>query len=224
MELMRETSGNPKPKVLVIDDHPMVREGITSMLSGEFEALAQAGTGEDALKVLTEFRPDVILLDLQLPDVDGLTVLQRIKEVSPTTSVLVVTMHGNPTYLQQAIKLGAAGYVLKGVSRRELVASVRAVYEGESAIEPLLLRRLLEEVTGESGPHAAQAEIPEPLTPLEREVLAYLTRGLTNREIAEKMRWSVGTAKKYVQRILEKLHVSDRTQAAVEAVRRGLVR
>ncbi|MBI4608152.1 MAG: response regulator transcription factor [Candidatus Rokubacteria bacterium] len=217
-----ENPASPKPRVLVVDDHPMVREGIRSMLSGEIEAWAEAGSGEEALKKLPELRPDLVLLDVQLPDLDGLTVLRRIKALSPTTSVLIVTMHDNPAYVQQAVKLGAAGYVLKGITRRELLAVLHAVREGESVIEPSILKRLLGEVTVESGTRAASGDTPEPLTRVEREVLALLTEGLTNREIAERLRWSLGTVKKYVQRILEKLQVSDRTQAAVEGVRRRL--
>lgn len=218
-----QTTRNSKPRVLVVDDHPMVREGIRSMLAGELDAWAEAGTGQEALQRLLDLKPDLVLLDVQLPDMDGLTVLQRIKTLSPTTSVLIVTMHDNPGYVQQAVKLGAAGYVLKGISRRELLAAVRAVCEGEAVIEPSLLKRLLGEVTAESGSRTASGDTPEPLTRVEREVLVRLTQGLTNREIAEQLRWSHGTVKKYVQRILEKLQVSDRTQAAVEAVRRGLV-
>ena len=214
-----ENPANSKPRVLVVDDHPMVREGIRSMLTGEVGAWAEAGTGAEALKKLVELHPHLVLLDVQLPDLDGLTVLRQIKELSPTTSVLIVTMHDNPTYVQEAVKLGAAGYVLKGISRRELLATVRAVCEGESVIEPSLLRRLL----GELCVQTPSQNTPEPLTSREQEVLTLLTQGLTNREIAQRLRWSLGTAKKYVQRILEKLQVSDRTQAAVEAVRRGLI-
>ena len=213
---------NRKPRVLVVDDHPMVREGIRSLLSGEVGAWAEAGTGEEAIKKLAEVKPELVLLDVKLPDLDGLTVLRRIKAISPTTSVLMVTMHDNPGYVRQALKLGAAGYVLKGITRRELLAAVRAVCEGESVIEPSLLRQLLEEVTIDSGAQTASGSTTESLTRVERDVLALLTQGLTNREIALRLRWSLGTVKKYVQRILEKLQVSDRTQAAVKAVRNGL--
>jgi DNA-binding NarL/FixJ family response regulator len=212
-----------KPKVLVIDDHPMVREGLKSMLTGEIEAWAEAGTWDEALRKLRELEPDLVLLDIQLPDLDGLTILRRIKVLSPITSVLVVTMHDNPGYVRQAVSLGAAGYVLKGITRRELLAAVRAVCEGESVIEPSILRRVLSEVAVQPEPPPALGDAPEPLTLLEREALALLSRGFTNKETAQQLRCSVGTVKKYVQRILEKLHVSDRTQAAVEAVRRRLI-
>jgi DNA-binding NarL/FixJ family response regulator len=212
-----------RPKVLVIDDHPMVREGLRSMLTGEIAAWAEAGTWDEALRKWRELEPDLVLLDIELPDLDGLTILRRIKVLSPTTSVLMVTMHDNPGYVRQAVRLGAAGYVLKGITRRELLAAVRAVCEGESVIEPSLLRRVLSEVAVQPELPPVLGDAPEPLTPLEREVLTLLSRGFTNKEIAHHLRCSVGTAKKYVQHLLGKLHVSDRTQAAVEAVRRGLI-
>jgi DNA-binding NarL/FixJ family response regulator len=147
---------------------------------------------------------------------DGVETLTRIKSRVPRCAVLMVSMHDDPAMVRQAIDAGAAGYVLKGIGRRELLAAVRAVRDGGSALDPTLLRALANPGPAETGP-------ADSLTRVELETLALLAAGLTNREIAERMRWSVGTVKKYVQRILEKLHVSDRTQAAVVAVRHGLV-
>jgi DNA-binding NarL/FixJ family response regulator len=211
-----------KRRVLIVDDHPMVREGLASMLEGEVGDLFQAGTGEEALGRVREMRPDLVLLDLKLPDLDGLTVLQRIKALAPETSVVIVTMHDDPEFIRQAVELGAAGYVLKGITRRELVATVGAVCEGESVLAREALRRLLGGVargdaTGDGGPGSTR------LTDVERDVLAMLADGRTNKEIAQHLRWSVGSVKKCVQRLLKVLGVSDRTQAAVEAVRRKLV-
>jgi DNA-binding NarL/FixJ family response regulator len=211
-----------KRRILIVDDHPMVREGLASMLEGEVGELAQAGTGEEALSRVREIRPDLVLLDLKLPDLDGLTVLQRVKALAPETSVVIVTMHDDPEFIRRAVELGAAGYVLKGITRRELVATVGAVCEGESVLAPDALRRLLGEVARAS---AAGAGGPGPtgLAEVERDVLAMLADGRTNKEIAQQLRWSVGSVKKCVQRLLKVLEVSDRTQAAVEAVRRKLV-
>ena len=206
-----------KHRVLIVDDHPMVREGLASMLEGEVDALDQAGTGEEALRRVRELRPDLVLLDLKLPDLDGLTVLQRLKALAPQTGVIVVTMHDDPGFIRRAVELGAAGYVLKGITRRELVATVSAVCEGESVLAPEALRRLLEGVT----PAAEWA--PRGLTQVERDVLTLLAEGRTSKEIGQRLRWSVGSVKKCVQRLLKTLEVSDRTQAAVEAVRRKLV-
>jgi len=213
----------PPIRVLIVDDHPMVREGLRSMLSvPEIEVVGEAGTAEEAMARAAEQSPDVVMLDIQLADADGLAVLRRLKAATPQTSVLIVTMHANAEFVREAVRSGAAGYVLKGITRRELVAAVRAVREGESVLDPAVLKDALGARDG-AGPRATAPSDLEPLTRIETEVLRLLTEGLTNREISERMRWSLGTAKKYVQRVLEKLRVSDRTQAAVEAVRRGLV-
>jgi DNA-binding NarL/FixJ family response regulator len=131
-------------------------------------------------------------------------------------------MHDDPRLVRRAVDAGAAGYVLKGASRRELLAAVRGIRDGDSVLDPRLLRALVAEA-GRASAASPAAERGETLTPVEREVLALIAEGLTNREIGERMRWSVATAKKYVQRILDKLAVSDRTQAAVAALRRGLL-
>jgi DNA-binding NarL/FixJ family response regulator len=208
-------------RVLVVDDHPMVREGLRSMLDGDgIEVVAEAGTAADAVEAAERARPDVVLLDIELPDGDGLGVLAGIKARMPGTSVLIVTMHDESRLVRQAIEAGAAGYILKGVGRRELLAAVRAVRDGESVLDPDLLRSLVAETPVERRPGPGSADR---LTTVDCDVLRLVAQGLTNREIADRMRWSVATAKKYVQRILGKLGVSDRTQAAVEAMRIGLL-
>lgn len=187
----------------------------------EIEVVGDAATSDEALARAVELSPDIVMLDIQLGDADGLSVLRRLKSVAPQASVLMVTMHANPEFVREAVRSGAAGYVLKGITRRELLAAVHAVREGESVLDPAVLRDVL--AGRADGFETRRGVNVEPLTRVETEVLRLMTDGLTNREISERMRWSVGTAKKYVQRVLEKLGVSDRTQAAVEAVRRGLV-
>ncbi len=207
-------------RVLIVDDHPMVRAGLRSMLSGdEVDVVAEAGNGAEAVERAVTFSPELVLLDVELPDMDGLETLTRLKAKAPSVAVLMVSMHDDPALVRRAVAAGAAGYVLKGIGRRELLAAVRAVRDGGSVLDPAVLRSL-------AVPAPREATDPpggEPLTRVELEALALLAAGLTNREIAERLRWSVGTVKKYVQRILEKLDVSDRTQAAVVAVRRGLL-
>ena len=204
-------------RVLIVDDHPMVRAGLRSMLSGdEVEVVGEAGSGAEAVERAVALDPELVLLDLELPDLDGVETLTRLKARAPRAAVLMVSMHDDPSMVRRAVEAGAAGYVLKGIGRRELLAAVRAVRNGGSVLDSSLLRALANPAPAESIPVDA-------LTRVELDTLALLAAGLTNREIAERMRWSVGTVKKYVQRILEKLNVSDRTQAAVVAVRQGLV-
>ena len=201
-------------RVLVVDDHPMVRQGLRSMLAGaDVEVVGEAGTGADATHEAANARPDVVLLDMKLPDLDGLAVLAGVRRAAPDAHVLVVSMLDDATLVRRALDAGARGWLLKGVSRRELLAAIRALREGALIIDPALVR-----------PVPVQAPLPstEALTPLEADVLRLIAEGLTNRQIGERMRWSVSTVKKYVQRVLEKLDVSDRTQAAVEGIRRGL--
>ena len=205
-------------RVLIVDDHPMVRAGLCSMLSGdEVEVVGEAGSGAEAVERAVALDPELVLLDLELPDLDGVETLTRLRARAPRAAVLMVSMHDDPSMVRRAVEAGAAGYVLKGIGRRELLAAVRAVRNGGSVLDSSLLRALANPAPAESIPLDA-------LTRVELDTLALLAAGLTNREIAERMRWSVGTVKKYVQRILEKLNVSDRTQAAVVAVRKGLVK
>jgi DNA-binding NarL/FixJ family response regulator len=220
---------NPAPlRVLIVDDHPMVRDGLRSMLeSAGFVVVGEAGTGEHALRAVPALGPDVVLLDLELPDLDGLAVLKRLKALEPAVSVLVITMHDDPALVRGAVVGGASGYVLKGAGRRELLSALEAVRHGGSVFDPSLLRATLSD-TGSASTEAsvartAEATTTEALTSVEREMLRLVAQGLTNREIAERLRCSVGTVKKYLQRTLEKLGASDRTQAAVEAVKRGFL-
>ncbi len=206
-------------RLLVVDDHPVVREGLRSMLSDTAIAVVgDAGTAAEAIRVAADVAPDVVLLDLGLPDLDGLSAVARLKQVRAQAAVLVLTMHDDPALVRGAVQAGASGYVLKGVGRQELLAAIQAVHHGEAVLDPLLLRTLTSE-----APAAAPATGQDVLTPIEHDVLQLIAGGLTNREIAARMRWSVATAKKYVQRVLLKLEVSDRTQAAVVALRRGLL-
>lgn len=221
---MTSSLRHPDPtRVLIVDDHPMVREGLRGMLDGtDVEVVGEAGSGEDALRAAAAYAPDVILLDLELPDLDGLTLLRRLKTIEKRAAVLVVTMHDDPALVRQAVESGASGYVLKGIGRRELLASLEAVRHGESVLNPALLRATLASGAGEP-PSASRGERDNPLSAIEQEMLRLVAEGLTNREIAARLRWSVGTVKKYLQRALEKLGAGDRTQAVVEAIRRGLL-
>jgi|SRR5690242_10308000 two-component system, NarL family, response regulator DevR len=206
-------------RVVIVDDHPMVREGLRRMLDDAgIDVVGEAGTAVDALRVVRQLTPDVVLLDVELSDGDGLTALPELRRAAPQASVLIVTMHSERALLQRAIEAGAAGYVLKGVGRRELLSAVRAVRAGGSVVDPTLLRELADTSARDAAPLAG-----ETLSSVELDVLRAIADGLTNRQIAERMRWSVATAKKYVQRVLEKMAATDRTQAAVTALRARLL-
>ncbi len=187
------------------------------MLAGDgMEVIAEAGTGADAVRLTADQRPDVVLLDLELPDMSGLDVLGRIRQTDARVPVLVVSMHEDAALVRRAVRAGASGYVLKGVGRRELRASIQAISDGGSVLDPALLRAALETDPVEQPDAAA-------LSRVEVDVLRLIAAGRTNPQIAVELRWSQATVKKYIQRVLEKLRVADRTQAAVEGVRRGLL-
>jgi DNA-binding NarL/FixJ family response regulator len=215
----------PKLRILVVDDHPMVREGLRGMLltADDLEVVGEAGTASEAVVQAEALQPDVVLLDIQLPDDDGLTALRRIKAVAPVTSVLMVTMHENAAYITQAITGGAAGYVLKGVRRHELLAAIQTVAGGAAVATPVLLGKTRRQTTRAGKPTSPDHLIVAPLSPVEQELVRLLAEGLSNKQISLRMHWSLSTVKKYVQRLFDTLQVSDRTQAVAEAIRRGLI-
>lgn len=209
--------------VLIADDHPMVREGLRSMLDAEgIEIIGEAATGTEAVGGVQQLNPDVVLMDVRMPDMDGLTATEIIKQGSPETSIIVITSYESKDYLRRAIEAGAAGYLLKGMSRESLIEAIHLVRGGGSLIDARLLSDLLREMGVQESRFRGAEGALEALTPREQEVLQFLVRGLTNKEIASEMHYSVGTIKNVVQRVIEKLGVSDRTQAAVYAVRAGL--
>jgi len=209
-----------KIRVLIADDHEVVRSGLKSMLTGtEVKIIGEVATGSEAVKFALENDVDVVLLDIRMPDGDGLTALGRIKLDKPDLPVLILSTFDNPTYVARAVALGASGYLLKGCSREELLTGIRTAAAGESAWTRDELRR----VTGALATPRLSADVEVPLTQRESEVLRQLAYGLTNKEIANTLHISYETVKEHVQHILRKIGVSDRTQAAVWAVRKELV-
>ncbi len=209
-----------KIKLLVADDHEVVRSGLKSLLAGtEIKVVAEVATGADAVKYALESDPDVCLLDVRMPDGDGLTSLGRIKLDKPDMPILILSTFDNPTYIARAVALGASGYLLKGCTREKLLDGIRKAAAGESAWTRDELRR----VTGALATPRLTADVEVPLTQRESEVLRQLAYGLTNKEIAQALHISYETVKEHVQHILRKIGVSDRTQAAVWAVRKELV-
>src|SRR3954470_769969 len=209
-------------RLVIADDHEMSRTGMRGMLASEegLEIVGEATTGREAVSLCRRLRPDVVLMDIRMPDLDGLAATRAVKQESPGTCVIIVTMHENPEYLLEAFKAGAAGYLLKDATRAEVVGTIWQALDGDALLNPGLATRLLQRLATETR----RAKAPQvPLTPRESEVLQLLTQGRTNRQIAGELVIAPGTAKLYVERILGKLGVSDRTQAAVRAVELGLV-
>jgi len=207
-------------KLLIADDHEVVRTGIVSLVRGtDIEVVAQAKSGNEAVALLATTQPDLVLLDVRMPDGDGLAALARIKQEHAELPVLILSTYDNPTYVARAVALGASGYMLKGATRDELLAAIRTAASGESVWSREDLRR----VTGALAAPRLGEDMEVPLTKRESEVLRQMALGLTNKEIAQTLGISYETVKEHVQHILRKIGVSDRTQAAVWAVRRGLV-
>ena len=213
-----------KPARLVIaDDHELARAGLRTMLKGQrgLEVVGEAANGREALMLCRRLQPDLALIDVRMPEQDGLATCRAIKQECPATSVILMTIHETPEYLLEALKAGAAGYVLKDISQRELITVVQGVLHGESILNKEFVIHLLEGLASETP---SQEELPAGrLSPREREVLQLLAQGRTNREIAQNLTVSVSTVKIHVEHILAKLGVSDRTQAAVRAVELGLL-
>jgi DNA-binding NarL/FixJ family response regulator len=215
----------------IVDDHELARAGLQNVLSDEpdFEIVGQAANGRQALLLCSRHRPDLVLMDVRMPEMDGLAATKEIKQRYPQISVIMLTMHENPDYLLEALKAGAAGYVLKDAAREEIIEAVRRVRSGESPLDPELAARLLRRLAnegkmrkGKRDPREAEA-LTDPLTPRELEVLGLMKLGRTNRGIAADLVISLGTAKNHVEHIIAKLGVSDRTQAVVRALEVGIL-
>ncbi len=207
-------------RLLIADDHEVIRTGLASLLAGsDIEIVAEAATGKETVKQTQQHKPDVVLLDIRMPDGDGLATLEKLRAKDPDVSVVMLSTYDNPTYIARAVALGAQDYVLKGSSREAMIATIEAAAKGESPSRSGELRRIaaamkLRQVVDDD-------EVP--LTQRETQVLRHVALGLSNKEIGRSLEISVETVKEHVQNILRKIAVSDRTQAAVWAVRKGLV-
>lgn len=207
----------PAPRILIVDDHALAREGLKAVLSvGGFDVVADVATGEEAVDCAQQLVPDVVLMDVRLgPGIDGLEATRRITALALPSRVLMLTLHDTPGYVREALASGAAGYVLKDTGIEELRAAVGQVLAGRSAIPLDLIASAMQAGAREPQPRNQLAK----LTPREHQVLENISNGLTNKEIARVLVISPATVKVHVERIISKLGVSDRTQAAVAAAR-----
>jgi DNA-binding NarL/FixJ family response regulator len=208
-------------KVLVADDHEVVRTGLATLLSGsDVKIVAEATNGADAVKLAMKHKPDVALLDIRMPGTDGLEALDKIHRQLPNTRVVMLSTYDNPTYVARAVALGASDYVLKGASRQELISTITGAAQGKSPSNKGELSRVAGAM---SKTPATGSKEDIPLTNRETQVLRHVALGLSNKEIGRSLSISIETVKEHVQNILRKIVVTDRTQAAVWAVRKGLV-
>lgn len=208
-------------KILIADDHAVVREGLRLLLGSEpgMAVVGQAADGVEAVQMAESLQPDVILLDLMMPHKNGIEAITEIKNNNPEARILVLTSFAEDEMVFPAIKGGALGYLLKDSSPQELLQAIRDTYEGESSLHPTIARKLIREINrpAQDLPPAA-----EPLTEREVEVLKLVAHGLSNQAIAEKLTISERTVRTHVGNILKKLHLANRTQAALYALREGL--
>ena len=207
-------------KVVIADDHEVVRRGLVSLLSGsEVKIVGEAANGEDACRTVRKLKPDVVLLDIRMPGKDGLSALEKIRAEMPGVRVVMLSTFDNPTYIARAVAAGAHDYILKGSSRAEIIAAITGAAAGQLPARAGELRRVATTMAN----RVATPDPDIPLTQRETQVLRHMALGLSNKEIAQSLTISVETVKEHVQNILRKIAVTDRTQAAVWAVRRGLV-
>jgi DNA-binding NarL/FixJ family response regulator len=227
-----------RARLLVVDDHPDLRVAIKAILAEDssLEVVGEAKDGQEAIQRCRELRPDLVLMDVSMPGMDGIEATRKLKVEFPKTSVLILTGYADDRLLMDAVKAGTAGYVLKGEHPDQLLDAVRAVLNGETPLDQGLAMRLLRRLLGEeeaarSTPRPlpelitsepAATSLPNTLTPREMEILSHLVLGEANRQIAKELHISLSTVKRHLEGILPKLKVSDRTQAAVKAIEMGL--
>ncbi len=209
-------------KILIADDHPVVREGLFAMLSREpdFKVVGEAKDGAEAVDKARRLNPDVVLMDLRMPELDGVEAMRQIRSTNPDIKFIILTTYSDDEYIFSGIEAGARAYLLKDAPREELFKAIRAVYKGESLIQPVVASRLIDRFTELSR------KVPsgEQLTERETEILQLMARGAANKEISAQLSISESTVKTHISNIFQKLGVNDRTEAVTQALKRGIIR
>ncbi len=211
-------------RIMVVDDHPIFRRGLISVLSdiGEFKVIGQATNGMEAITKATELQPDVVVMDVRMPDCNGVEATAALQQVTPTTKVLMLTVSDENDDLFAAMEAGARGYLLKSAELDSLVSAIKVVAAGDVIITPVMAARLMNELKL-GGKHRAEDDFNE-LSPREKRVMQLVAQGSSNKEIAATLSISETTVKAHLRAILEKLHVKNRAQAAAKAMSRGLLK
>jgi len=209
-------------KVLIADDHPVVREGISAMLNRQpdIEVVGEAENGRECVEKTRELRPDIVLMDLRMPEMDGVEAMRQIAATNPEVRFIVLTTYDNDEYIFKGIEAGARAYLLKDSPREELFKAIRAVHRGESLIQPAVAGKVLDRFAELSR----QVQAPEALSDREVDVVKLIAEGTANKEIAVSLHISESTVKTHIQTIFQKLGVSDRTGAVTQAIRKGIIR
>jgi DNA-binding NarL/FixJ family response regulator len=211
-------------RVLIADDHALFREGLRKVLgaSKDIDVVGGAQSGEEALDMVERLAPDVVLLDVRMPGMSGIEAARVIRATSPRTRVIILTVHADEEFLFEAIKAGAMGYLLKDASSDELLRAIRLVAQGEGLLPPAMAAKVFKEFARVTASHDL-SPVVTPLTARETEILQHVAAGRANKEIARALGISERTVKNHLSNVMEKLHVNSRTQAAVYALRNGLV-
>jgi len=219
--MVRFNNMNEEIRILIVDDHPIVRDGLVAILGtqSDFRVAGEAASGKEALALFSKLRPDVVLLDLEMPGMDGVAVIRGLREIRPEVRVVIFTAFDTDERILSAVQAGAKGYLLKGVPRSELFQAIRIVYQGGSLLQPVVASRLLDQI---ATPEVLEPPLEE-LTPREDEVLTLLAQGKQNKEIALELVISERTVKFHISSIMAKLEAGNRTEAVTIALQKGLV-
>jgi DNA-binding NarL/FixJ family response regulator len=214
-----------KIRILIADDHAVVREGTRRILEQEpdMEVVGEAGDGEETVAMATSLKPDVAIVDISMPKMDGIEATKKIKAVTPSVNVLILSAYDDDQFIFSLLEAGAAGYLLKSIRSRELLDAVRAVYSGESVLHPSIARKVLNRFVSTSGKPSEGKEVSGVLSDREMEVLKLAAKGLSNQDIAEKLCLSIRTVQGHLGHIFNKLQVGSRTEAVVRALKEGWV-
>ncbi len=209
-------------KILIADDHPVVREGLITMIKREpdFKVVGEATNGVEALDKAKELKPDVVLMDLRMPEMDGVEAIRQISSAEPNIKFIILTTYSDDEYIFRGIEVGARAYLLKDAPRAELFKAIRAVYRGESLIQPVVASKVLDRFAELSR----QSQAPETLSERELEVLRLMAKGDANKEIAAQLHITDSTVKTHISSIFQKLSAKDRTEAVMIAIRRGIIK
>ena len=214
-----------KIRIMIVDDHPIVREGLVAVLrrDEDFEIVGEAPDGRAAVKRALSLKPDLILMDLRMPEMSGVEAMQKIRAADPNIKFLVLTTYDTDEHIVGALEAGASGYLLKDAPREDLFNAIRTVARGEALLQPRVAARLIQHMTGQTAKAQASAG-EEELSPREIEVLQLVARGQANKEIAAQLTITEATVKTHLAHIFQKLAVNDRTEAVTAALQRGIIR